>query len=112
MSASTVISTPVKAEQNRCPRRAFAAFCLLVDRESLPCTNRQSEEAAMHHLKTANIRSEFEPVVATASAQAAMMTLTAGAASDDEPSNEHPWAEQWLYVVSGAGVATVGRSRK
>lgn len=39
--------------------------------------------------------------------QAATMTLRDGAASDDKPSNEHPQSEQWLYVISGSGTATV-----
>ena len=31
--------------------------------------------------------------------------------SSDEPENEHPKSEQWLFVVSGSGDATVGRRR-
>ena len=37
-----------------------------------------------------------------------MMVLRPGQ-STGEKSNEHPRAEQWLYVVSGAGRARVGR---
>ena len=37
------------------------------------------------------------------------MTLRPGATSNESSSNEHAWAEQWLYVVSGTGVARVGR---
>lgn len=66
----------------------------------------------MRHCKTAGIRRQFKTVVATAQAQGAMMTLTSGGASDDEPSNEHPRAEQWLYVISGSGIAKIGRSRR
>jgi len=36
------------------------------------------------------------------------MTLRPGAASDEDSSNEHAWAEQWLYVVAGTGRARVG----
>jgi oxalate decarboxylase/phosphoglucose isomerase-like protein (cupin superfamily) len=65
----------------------------------------------MKHQKTTAFRGEFDPVVATRGAQAAMMNLNRGSACDDEPSNEHPRAEQWLYVISGMGTATVGRKR-
>jgi mannose-6-phosphate isomerase-like protein (cupin superfamily) len=41
--------------------------------------------------------------------QAAMMSLKPGESSSDKVENEHPHAEQWLYVVSGSGVAKVGR---
>lgn len=37
------------------------------------------------------------------------MTLRPGATSSESSSNEHAWAEQWLYVVSGTGVARIGR---
>jgi mannose-6-phosphate isomerase-like protein (cupin superfamily) len=37
-----------------------------------------------------------------------MMTLAAREESDEQSANEHPWAEQWLYVVSGSGSARVG----
>ena len=40
-----------------------------------------------------------------------MMTLRPGATSDDNPSNEHPSSEQWIYVVSGVGEAIVGKNR-
>jgi oxalate decarboxylase/phosphoglucose isomerase-like protein (cupin superfamily) len=35
------------------------------------------------------------------------MTLKPGKASDEEVTNEHPRSEQWLFVVSGIGSATV-----
>jgi len=39
------------------------------------------------------------------------MSLAPGAASSEDSSNEHAWAEQWLYVVSGRGRAQIaGRS--
>ena len=40
-----------------------------------------------------------------------MMTLRPGQSSSEEPENEHPKAEQWLYVISGSGKAKVGRRR-
>lgn len=39
------------------------------------------------------------------------MTLRPGGASDDEPSNEHPDCEQWLFVISGSGAAVIGKRR-
>ena len=39
------------------------------------------------------------------------MTLAPGSTSSESASNEHAWAEQWLYVVSGRGTARIsGRS--
>jgi hypothetical protein len=48
-----------------------------------------------------------------AHAQAAMMTLRPGQSSSDEPVNEHPRCEQWLFVIAGAGRAPLanGASR-
>jgi mannose-6-phosphate isomerase-like protein (cupin superfamily) len=37
------------------------------------------------------------------------MTLAPGAESNESSANEHAWAEQWLYVVSGTGSARIGR---
>jgi mannose-6-phosphate isomerase-like protein (cupin superfamily) len=61
----------------------------------------------MHLIQTTLHRGEFEPLMATRLGQAAMMTLRPGGSSDDEVSNEHPRSEQWLYVITGSGVATV-----
>jgi oxalate decarboxylase/phosphoglucose isomerase-like protein (cupin superfamily) len=55
-------------------------------------------------------RGAFKPIGETRSAQAAMMTLRPGATSDEELSNEHPRAEQWIYVVSGSGKATTQKA--
>jgi mannose-6-phosphate isomerase-like protein (cupin superfamily) len=65
----------------------------------------------MKHLKIGKRRGEFEVLFATRSAQAAMMTLRPGGTSDDDVSNEHPRSEQWVLVLSGTGVATVGRKK-
>jgi mannose-6-phosphate isomerase-like protein (cupin superfamily) len=61
----------------------------------------------MKLVRTARHRAEFKPLVATRKAQAAVMVLPPGGASDDALSNEHPQCEQWLYVTSGVGTATV-----
>ena len=63
----------------------------------------------MKHLKTGKSRSEFALLTSTRSAQAAMMTLQPGGSTGEEVENEHPNAEQWLFVISGTGKATVGR---
>ena len=53
----------------------------------------------------------FSVLHSTADAQAAMMTLRPGQSTSDEPENEHPRCEQWLFVLSGAGRAVVGKRR-
>jgi mannose-6-phosphate isomerase-like protein (cupin superfamily) len=65
----------------------------------------------MRHIRTGIVRSNFKVLTSTRSAQAAMMTLRPGQSSSDEVMNEHPRAEQWLFVVSGTGRAIVGKSR-
>jgi mannose-6-phosphate isomerase-like protein (cupin superfamily) len=65
----------------------------------------------MKHISTANKKGLFKPLIESGSLQAAMMTLPPGESSDEEVANEHPKAEQWLFVVSGSGKAKVaGRS--
>jgi mannose-6-phosphate isomerase-like protein (cupin superfamily) len=54
---------------------------------------------------------QFRPLMNSASVQAAVMSLRRGESSSDHVENEHPSAEQWLFVVSGTGVAKVGRRR-
>jgi len=64
----------------------------------------------MKSIKTrARTRAAFAVLARTRSSQAAMMTLAPGATSQEGSANEHAWAEQWLYVVSGTGTARVGR---
>lgn len=48
----------------------------------------------------------FEVRLTSADAQAAEMTLAPGQ-STGGPDNYHEESDQWLYVVSGSGVATV-----
>ncbi len=64
----------------------------------------------MKHFKTGSNRGFFEVLASTKSAQAAMMTLRPGQSSG-EYANEHPRSEQWLFVISGAGTARVGKRR-
>jgi oxalate decarboxylase/phosphoglucose isomerase-like protein (cupin superfamily) len=66
----------------------------------------------MKHVKTGGKRGKFNLLVASRGAQAAMMTLQPGRASDEESSNEHPRSEQWLYVVEGRGEVRVGKTKK
>src|SRR3954470_10311609 len=65
----------------------------------------------MQHIKTAGRRKMFDVLTSTRSAQAAMMTLRPGQSSSDQPENEHPRCEQWLFVISGTGRARVGSRR-
>jgi|SRR5436190_11649130 len=57
--------------------------------------------------RTVQFRRGFRVVLSDRHLQVARMTLASG---DHEggPHNRHRGADQWLYVVSGAGVATVG----
>lgn len=54
-------------------------------------------------------RKQFAVLARTRHSQAATMTLAPGATSEEDSANEHAWAEQWLYVVSGTGSARVGK---
>lgn len=54
-------------------------------------------------------RKQFAVLHKTRSSQAATMTLAPGASSSEDAANEHAWAEQWLYVVSGTGTARIGK---
>ncbi|MDB5303134.1 MAG: Mannose-6-phosphate isomerase [Phycisphaerales bacterium] len=63
----------------------------------------------MKHLSIAKQRDFFKPLIASRNVQAATMVLKAGQSSSDQVENEHPKAEQWLYVIAGAGRAKVGR---
>jgi len=58
---------------------------------------------------TGKHRRSFVPLHATRTSQAAMMTLAPGKSTQEDSANEHAWAEQWLYVVSGSGRARVGK---
>jgi mannose-6-phosphate isomerase-like protein (cupin superfamily) len=65
----------------------------------------------MKHIKTGTKRREFAILANTRNLQAAMMTLRPGGTSDEEPSNEHPQSEQWVFVISGTGEAIVGKKQ-
>ena len=65
----------------------------------------------MKHIKTGTRRGSFDLLAETRDAQAAMMTLPPGRASEATPGNEHPRSEQWLLVLAGTGEATIGRRR-
>lgn len=52
----------------------------------------------------------FRVAFGNARAQAAEMVIAPGKAEGD-PRNRHRGADQWLFVLSGSGVATVNRRR-
>jgi mannose-6-phosphate isomerase-like protein (cupin superfamily) len=66
----------------------------------------------MKHWKSFSERTKFQILGASRNLQAATMVLVPQAKSDENISNEHPKAEQWLFVVSGSGIARVGKSQK
>lgn len=68
----------------------------------------------MRHVQTTRLRRNgFRVLHRTRSSQAATMTIRPGGESSEDSANEHAWAEQWLYVVSGTGTARVsGRTVK
>ena len=59
----------------------------------------------MKHASVSKNRSHFKVITNGASSQAAMMTLKPGDSTSDHPENEHPKAEQWIYVISGTARA-------
>ena len=59
----------------------------------------------MKHVNVAKNRSHFKVITDGASSQAAMMALKPGDSTSDHPENEHPKAEQWVFVISGTGRA-------
>jgi len=52
--------------------------------------------------------SGFRVLTSTSRSQVATMVLGAGT-STGGPDNQHAHSDQWLYVLSGEGVATVNR---
>jgi mannose-6-phosphate isomerase-like protein (cupin superfamily) len=65
----------------------------------------------MKHIHTSTARGKmFKPLLSSTNVQAAMMTLRPGQVSG-EFGDEHPKAEQWLFVVSGTGTA-IGKSSR
>jgi len=66
----------------------------------------------MKHIRAGKFINKFKPIVSTRRAQGATMNLRPGDVSDEEPSNEHPRCEQWLFVVAGSGRAMIGKSHR
>ena len=63
----------------------------------------------MRLLHTTRSRKQFSILMSSRTVQAATMILHPRGTSSDEPENEHPFAEQWLFVVKGTGRAIVAR---
>ena len=66
----------------------------------------------MRHIKAAKKKAEFDLLLASRSVQAAKMTLPPGATGDDEPSNEHPHSEQWVFIIAGRGSVRIGKTSR
>ena len=60
--------------------------------------------------KTLRFGKGFSVVLGTRRSQAAQMVLEPGKA-EGNLENRHDGADQWLFVVSGTGVATINRRR-
>jgi mannose-6-phosphate isomerase-like protein (cupin superfamily) len=75
------------------------------------CRSVAESELDMKHIHTSTARGKmFMPILNSPNVQAAMMTLRPGQVSG-EFGDEHPKAEQWLYVISGSGTA-IGKSSR
>jgi mannose-6-phosphate isomerase-like protein (cupin superfamily) len=61
------------------------------------------------HLSIFRHLSAFQLLIESPDVQAAVMSLKPGGSSSGAIENEHPRAEQRLFVVSGIGMAKVGR---
>ncbi|HYM69564.1 MAG TPA: cupin domain-containing protein [bacterium] len=61
----------------------------------------------MKQVRVTGTRGFFDVVAGTDRSQAATMVLAPGESTGGED-NTHPESDQWLYVISGAGRATVG----
>ena len=60
--------------------------------------------------KQLSLKHEFAVAVGNKRAQAAEMVLAAGD-STGGPDNSHRGSDQWLFVVSGTGVAVIDKRR-
>ena len=65
----------------------------------------------MKHVSLAKRNSHFAVLLESDTTQAAVMNLKPGETSG-EFGNEHPKAEQWLYVISGSGQVRFGKRRR
>lgn|SRR5574341_1248475 len=61
----------------------------------------------MKHIRTGGTRAFFRVIAGTRRSQGATMVLRPGASTGGDD-NVHKKSDQWLYVVSGRGRATVG----
>ena len=60
--------------------------------------------------KTLRFGKGFSVVLGNKRSQAAQMVIAPGK-SEGHATNRHDGADQWLYVISGSGVATINRQR-
>lgn len=83
----------------------------LLSTESLPATNRQPP-ATSHHVRHKRLRfgKGFRISIGNKRAQSAEMVIPPGDC-EGGPDNRHRGADQWLFVVSGRGVAIVNGKR-
>jgi len=76
------------------------------------CAPPVGETSGAQRMKAKRLRfgTGFRVAFGTKNAQAAEMVIAPGA-SEGGPGNRHRGSDQWLYVVSGTGVADVNRKR-
>jgi len=60
----------------------------------------------MKHVETKGRDEFFDVVAGTSRSQAAVLVLASGG-STGGADNRHPESDQWLFVVSGSGTATI-----
>lgn len=99
-----------------CVNRSLAAAAITRNRYTVALSNLKRYNsfryAGERRMKRKNLQFEsgFRVVLSNPSSQAAEMVLPPGDA-EGGPENRHRGADQWLYVISGNGIATVNGKR-
>lgn len=65
----------------------------------------------MKHVRIGGKTGAFVKLLQSGDGQAYLMSLRSGETSSEEPDNEHPHSEQWLFVISGVGQIAIGKAR-
>jgi mannose-6-phosphate isomerase-like protein (cupin superfamily) len=65
----------------------------------------------MKHIEIEDPKDDFKVVAGTERSQAAIMVVAPGDA-EGGPDNKHDGSDQWLFVLSGEGEATVGHRKQ
>jgi mannose-6-phosphate isomerase-like protein (cupin superfamily) len=65
----------------------------------------------MKRIETQGNNQEFQVLAGNSQSQSAIMVLRPGD-SEGGPDNKHDESDQWLFVISGRGEATINGTRK